>query len=37
MLIAEHIGNLRLLTEWGEAPLFDEEQLLLQAVKLDNE
>ena len=37
MLIAEHIGNRRELTEWGEDPLFDEEHLLRQAVKLDKD
>jgi hypothetical protein len=37
MLIAEHIGNLRQLTEWRQDPLFDEEHLLRQAEKLDNE
>src|SRR5688572_27176551 len=36
IVIAEHIGNLRELTKWGEDPLFDEEHLLREAEKLDD-
>jgi hypothetical protein len=37
MLIAVHIGNLRQLTGWGNDPLFDEEYLLRQAEKLNED
>jgi hypothetical protein len=33
MLIAQHVGNLRQLTDWGDDPLFDEEHLLRHAEK----
>jgi hypothetical protein len=37
LVIAEHVGNLRQMTEWGQDPLFDEEHLLRQGEKLDEE
>lgn len=37
ILIAKHVGNLRRLSGWGQDPLFDEEHLLRQAEKLEDE
>jgi hypothetical protein len=37
LVIAQHIGNLRESTDWGDDPLFDEEYLLRQAEMLNDE
>lgn len=37
LLIALHLGNLRQLAGWGKDPLFDEEYLLREAEKLDDD
>ena len=37
LIMAEHIGNLRQITGWEDAPLFDEEHLLQDAEKLNDQ
>lgn len=37
LVIAEHIGNLRQITGWGDDPLFDEEHLHREAEKVSDE